>query len=666
MNEFKKPEDCQRENDGNTQITGAPFLQNPVPIAIFVGSESGQESDPAANKPVQLPGQLSATAPNASCRSLNCPQEPGLPSKLDKIAEIGPPNENQGDRGPVSIASSQHSAAGRYLHENFWEKFNATYLVYLIVVFQGLVVYFESSLYSGFLLPISSEYAELLAVIVLFITFNFGITMAKAALTQTLSIYYALKLTSKRGFSLSGCVFLQCSTFEKYQYTKSLSLNSVSRRELEKATILFILLDLMNLLSFATSIGIYSEDLRSQGKSVKCLNLVEAGAMIDKEFPTLEYAMGTAKYSFSQALGDFRADYSNTNTNQNNYSQFLLPPILLDSVNNHQQITGNGQSVKITSDCICVNSADYAKFQLFTGLNYTIFAKLTEGYQAAIPQYGLTSHSLHLNDYIEIVSSLSGPRFCSGDQSSNMPICLTKMYDYYKAVVAIEVTSDGTSASISTTNTSLVENVAKGDLNWLYFAVTTVITNETQILPQQSTGIINPLLKWGTTDLEGISPSLINEGMEILFAHAIKVGIQRTFKPSGELCNSEVISSQYATLYIALPSYIFGQLMSAIIVLLSLIQMVVCAMWYREKAPIFPAIRLAKEKGYFSLMVNNCAVFENADDLCNSENFTIWQGLDKTVRVGEDMGTVSDPITGNIIISKPRLVRPLVNGRYYQ
>ncbi|KAJ3267743.1 hypothetical protein HDV01_004289 [Terramyces sp. JEL0728] len=585
--------------------------------------------------------------------------------KLDKIAEIGPPMEQPYERGHVSEVSSQHNTAGRFLHENSWEKFTATQLVYLIIAFQGLVMYLESSLFSGFLLPISAQYAELLAVIALFIVFNFGITMAKVALTKVLSIYFALLLTSKRGFSLSGCIFLQCTTIEKFQYIKSLSLNSVSRRLLERATILFILLDFMNLFSFATAIGVYSDSLRSTGQKVKCLNLVEEGDFTDKEFPTLNYAMGCAKYSFAQAIGDFRSDFINNGLNQN-FSQFLMSPILLDSVNDHQQITGNGHAVKIISNCMCINVDDYEKFQLFTGLDSSIFANLYSAYQNTTPVYGLTSYAARKSNSIEITSSLAGPTVCSGNLITNMPICMTKLYDYAKATIAIEVTSDGTPASITTSNATLVQQLAAGNLDWLYFAVTRIITNETLILPRQSTGVINPLLKWTTTDMEGVTPSLINSGMEILFGHVIKVGMQRTFKPKGELCNSEIISTQYATLYIALPSYIFGQIMSGIIIFLSLLEIGVCAMWYREEAPITPAIRLATEKGYFSLMVNNCAVFENADDLCNSENFTIWQGLDKRVRVGEDMATIGDPMVGNIIISKPKLVRPLVNGRYYQ
>ncbi|KAJ3269970.1 hypothetical protein HDV01_000776 [Terramyces sp. JEL0728] len=580
----------------------------------------------------------------------------------ERLAEIDELDRNP-NISPISISSGQNMAAGRFLHENFGEKLKFTNIVYVNIVFQLLLGYMLYSLYTGFLFPISSQYAELLAVIVLFMLFVFAVWLTKLALTRVSAVSFAILLTSKSGFSLSSCVFLQLATYEKYQFTKSLSLNSISRRTLEKVSLVFVLLDGLNLLSLLTAFGVFSEELRSTTSDIKCVTFVEEGALTDKGFPTLNYAMGAAGYSFSAAIGDFRADYVESFNDPNNYSLFLMPPIILDTVSDHQQVIGDGFSVKIYSECMCVKDDDYGKFQLFTELQQVDFNQLINGYRASIPNYGLSSITLLNQNSIEVVSVFSGPTFCGGIAINNLPICKTKIHDYHHAQVMVTVKTDGTPSSISVTASNLISQSDTGDLSWLYFAMTRILNNSTLALPRQSNGLINPLLKWTTEDLQFVSTTLVGQGMEVLFAYILKAGIQRTYKPRGGLCTSFEISDKYATLYIAFPSFMIGLLQCVIIIIVSLLQGLACIKWYRGTSPIFPAIRLSQEKAYFSSMVNSSAVFENADDLCNAENFTIWQGLDKTVRLGEDLGTLDEPLVGNIIISKPKFVRPLINGR---
>ena len=86
--------------------------------------------------------------------------------------------------------------------------------------------------------------------------------------------------------------------------------------------------------------------------------------------------------------------------------------------------------------------------------------------------------------------------------------------------------------------------------------------------------------------------------------------------------------------------------------------------WMLNSSPAGPAIRAVKESIYFTTLLSDSNLGDNIRGLCNAQTFSIWQALDVRVRVGEHVESIDEDV-GHITMDKPKMVRPLVNGRKY-
>jgi hypothetical protein len=85
-----------------------------------------------------------------------------------------------------------------------------------------------------------------------------------------------------------------------------------------------------------------------------------------------------------------------------------------------------------------------------------------------------------------------------------------------------------------------------------------------------------------------------------------------------------------------------------------------------SSVPISPAIRLAKEKSYLTVLLST----QNGELMTQtmgglSETNEIWSKLDIVVRVRETLTTKNDPGQGCIAMGRPRIVTELSYTKRY-
>ncbi|KAJ3256561.1 hypothetical protein HK103_005304 [Boothiomyces macroporosus] len=566
-----------------------------------------------------------------------------------------------------SVASSVFNTNRflKELHEPISLKFRVCFTVFWSIGWQILLIILYGYLNRGLIFPSDSNLSQLVVNVVVFFGKIAGIYFAHSSVTLCVSIYFAIRLTSPEGYSIIPCIYVRQHTLKKITMVKSLTLNSPCRSALQNINKLYIFLDFMNLLALFVNMGIYTDSMRTQAAPVNCIIYKPQPSTLDRNFPTLNYAMGVAKTSFSASIGYMRADLPIGN--QGNSSKFVMIPSLIDAAQDHQVIIGYGHSMNVSSQCICASTVNSPVFNQLSYLNNTVFDSMTSRVTAISPSQGMVNYVSNYGDYIQLTTFLAGYNIC-GEDLSISPLCITTVFNYYLSVINVEIVTDGTSASLAPIGATIESNISPGSLADIEPALSSILggTLSSNLLPKESSGKINPLLKWSTVDLQQISFGRISSGMEVLVSYLIRTGIQRTFRPFGTKCPTTLVNESQTTMYLSDSSTIIGYVMSAVLVILGVLQFYVVGLWLARKDPILPALRLFQEKQYFVVMVNSSAVVEEIDDLCNAENYRIWQAADKKLRMGEDLATVSDPDSGTITLGKPKLIHPFKSGRNYQ
>ena len=143
-------------------------------------------------------------------------------------------------------------------------------------------------------------------------------------------------------------------------------------------------------------------------------------------------------------------------------------------------------------------------------------------------------------------------------------------------------------------------------------------------------------------------------------AMMIKVGITRTYSVSGTSCTQNLEDAFKTTLNISNMGLTLGMIFAVCELFLTVASIVGCIPWFLYKDPVIPAIRLVSDRTYFNIMLCKNSTGNLLRIIGSTADRTdIWPKLDMEVRVGENIQTVSDQDTGEIIVDKPKLVTSL-------
>jgi hypothetical protein len=146
----------------------------------------------------------------------------------------------------------------------------------------------------------------------------------------------------------------------------------------------------------------------------------------------------------------------------------------------------------------------------------------------------------------------------------------------------------------------------------------------------------------------------------------LKVGITRTYSVQGASCVQNLEDSFKTTLNITETGFTLGIAFVIFELFLAFVSILGCVPWFLHKDPVLPAIRLVSDQTYFNVMLCKNSTGNLLRIIgATADKTDIWPKLDIEVRVGENIQTVSDPDSGEIIVDRPKLVTSLSWSKCY-
>ena len=228
--------------------------------------------------------------------------------------------------------------------------------------------------------------------------------------------------------------------------------------------------------------------------------------------------------------------------------------------------------------------------------------------------------------------------------------------------------TDGTPASIAIKSVKVREVNEPANMTWLRTALHNYLGGElsTISLLQTFPGATSPLLWWTTTNMQFVSASLLEAGLETTFVMLMRQAFQRSFATSAERCVQNVLIPTQLTAHITTFGFTFGIVFVIGLLIVNLVCFLAALPWVISTHPIHPAIRLASEHTYFSFMAVSHLTQSVVQGVSSANNvMEVWPKLDFSVRVGESIHTKEDPEYGKISIDKPKMVTNFVKGKQY-
>jgi hypothetical protein len=594
------------------------------------------------------------------------PYEPTSPTGAESQKMLEAPGLAEKKRSKASMASStgsQSARNGREISETFSNKIYEMKWCLSAIVVNALLLSFVNSLSTGILVDVSQKtvgtYGGVLYVIVLL----FSNIMTIRAMDNGFAAFFG-NLLSSTGSSMAVCGFAQISSYRKLGYAGELSLNSSIRKTLVRLSYFWIVIELMKLLTPLPATALLNEVVRTDFGTTNCIEFTQDGVPVDRSWPTLEVESGVAELIFGSSIGVLRSEV----TDPLPATTAVIGPQLLGAVGDGDTIVGNGFVADIVTECQCSpgpNIEDLRKVGVpveFLNATVTLASKHSESNEI-VGISVITKGSDSMNVTLVLVNS----PVCGGYKMLTYPVCKTKFDNHRYGTIEMQYMTDGTPASIAQEVVRAREVEQNADIeNWMYTAMLNLYGSQVSAmkLPGTVPGMMNPLLYWTSSDLVAINVALVEAGLETFFTIILRAAIQRSYTTKGATCVRNIVVEDQSMM----SSLSYG-IQSGLALLI--IQQILCTLsafafipWLINSSPATPAIRAVKENAYFTTLLADSNFSENIRGLCNAPTFAIWQALDATVKVGESVESMEEDV-GHIVMEKPKLVRPLVNGRKY-
>ncbi|KAI9356228.1 hypothetical protein DFJ73DRAFT_641146 [Zopfochytrium polystomum] len=516
-------------------------------------------------------------------------------------------------------------------------------------------------------LPVDASLVQHYGGVTLEIVLLYSNVLTMKGLKHGASVIFGYALSSKRGFSLAACGFLQTSSFKKSRFAQSLSLTSPSRKLLQRISVVWVAVELLKLITPFCAIALYAESHGAFNDFSDCVYFVQDKRFIpvDRQWPTLAVEVGVAEYVFGTSLGIMRSEQTDEIK-----TTAIFPPALRSSLNDGDTIIGLGFTADISTECVCstgVNASDIVT----AGVDSAQVNEAMEKYHDLAGMTGITFGISAENQTLRISNILSGAAVCGGNVGARLLlplVCSTTISNHRSAQVEVAFRTDGTSASITPDVVEMISDIGPADVDtWLLFAMTKILEGPVSAfpLPPQTPGSVSPLLWWTTPNLIAVDRAMVEAGIETMYAILFKAAIQRTYVAKATQCpRKNMLTSHMSTITIRKEGMICAMLILAVQVVVSAFSVAMFGLWLASPDPIGPAVRATREFVYFMALFSSSTLACNMCELGNGASYAIWQELDVVARIGEALHSLDMPV-GQLVVDKPSMVRALKNGRKY-
>ncbi|KAI9336381.1 hypothetical protein BDR26DRAFT_897118 [Obelidium mucronatum] len=567
-----------------------------------------------------------------------------------------------------SLASNGSLSGGltRELTETWSTIMKKSKFTVLSVILNGCLLGLLYSVRDGLVLNIQASLVNQFGGIILLLVLLICNIVTIWSLNDAGSCIFGFFLSRGQGFSFAVCGYLHVPPLAKMQFAQSLSLTSKYRKNLSRAAFVWIIVEMLKVLTPIGAISLTAEKYATFNDVSDCIYFAQDKKLkpIDRKWPNLDTESGVAEYVFGTSLGIMRSEVPGVNI-----TTAMYPPSLISVVNNGDLIQGLGFTVDISSTCSCARNLSEMGL-VAAGVDRSHVNQVIQEYLNMNRAPGITFGVVVHNDSIVISNVFSGyGTICGGIRSTPL-VCSTTLWNHQKALLEVTFMTDGTTASIAPDKVNLVAHTGPADVKtWLSFAINSLLGGpvSSYLTPPTVPGSLAPLLWWTTPNLIAIDRAIVEAGLETTYAILFKGAIQRVYTAEGTQCPRKNIIASFESMVTILPSgYSTLVVLLAIQMIVSFLSMLTFGVWLLAPFPIGPAVRATQEPIYLiTLLQSSCNVGIGLNDLCNAETYAIWQKLDVRCRIGESIATMEEDV-GKIVMDKPSLVRKLKNGKKYR
>jgi hypothetical protein len=566
-------------------------------------------------------------------------------------------------KASVGSASTRgHVLLSREISETFSTKIYEMKWCFAAIAINALLLFWIAELPKGMIVPIEPQYVAKVGGVIVEIILLIANVLALQAMDTGLQAYFGFILSSE-GISMAVCGFCQTPSYSKWSYANELSLNSSVRKRLSKLSYMWLLVELLKLLTPFPATSLRARVVTADSGSSPCIEFNQDGAIVDRNWPNFQVEAGLAELIFGNSIGELRSQMDV------NITRFIMGPQLIGAVNDGDTLAGNGYVTDILTSCLC-SAGSNATFYERVHVNPSLSQQLSDLVNAVADDSRNLAivHALENDgEEVNITAIMIHTPLCGGFDVPHFPVCKTVINNHRKAVIEVRYMTDGTPASIAQEN-SVVRSVGEkvSISKWLYPAFQNIFETDisVQYFPSTVPGMLAPLMYWTSPDLIAMDKAMIEGGLETYYVIMMRAAIQRSYGHDGTSCirNAEVPGLASMTM----SDYGVNVAIVALVLQLtaSVLSVGFFVPWILSSSPASPAIRAVRDIIYFTTLLSDSNFSDHIRGLCNAPTYAIWQGLDITVRVGEGLDSVENEV-GHITMDKPKLVRPLVNGRQY-
>jgi len=571
--------------------------------------------------------------------------------KAQSRASVG----SSGSRGGVLRFSREISETfSSRLYEMKWN--------FLSVIINALLLLWVIKLPEGMLVPLPPSSVQKVGGVIVEIILLIANVFAIKAMDHGLEAYFG-HILSTRGISMAVCGFAQTPSYLKWSYSNELSLNSSVRKSLNKLSYIWLLVEFLKLLTPFPATALRSEVVKADSGNTPCIEFNQQGQPSDRQWPTFEVEAGVAELIFGNSIGELRSQMDV------NITRAVTGPQLIGAVNDGDTLAGKGFVANLLTHCRCTTGNASTNFEKLgvTPSRVQDFMNKVNYVDATTDNLAIVNMLENLGDSINITAALIHSPLCGGFGVKQYPVCKTTIDEHMEAIIEVQYMTDGTPASIAQAQSHVREVTKKANIDrWLYQSLVNIYQGDltVQYLPATVPGMLAPLMYWTSPDLIAIDMSMVEAGLETLYVIMMRGAIQRSYGHDGSTCIRNAEVEGVATM--TMQSYGVTAAVVALVLQLiaSFFSLFMFVPWLMSDCPSGPAIRAVKDNIYFTTLLADSNFSDHIRGLCNAPSYAIWQGLDIVVRVGESIESVEEEV-GHITMDKPKLVRPMVNGRKY-
>ncbi|KAJ3238598.1 hypothetical protein HDU81_007518 [Chytriomyces hyalinus] len=567
----------------------------------------------------------------------------------------------------ISIGMSRWPNA-QEVSETVATKLIALKLILFSLVLNALLFAFGYAMSAQLQINLPPQLVHVTCAVVMLICILVTNFLTVHALDLGFAVFATMLLTRKKGFSMAICGYIQTPPIKRLSFAQSLSLNSTCRRPLERVSYVWLILESLKFICLICATGILDSNVRSLANAIGCIQFSgKHSALRDKTYPTLESAAGVAEFMFGTALGCMRSEGS---TCSEDGSEFVFGPQLAGVVGSGDTIVGEGFAMSILSECQCTElGVRHVQSGLLSQKDLDILL---------LPRVNANAYILRLNSVLNQTASpatvetnivYANTAACGGVSPRVVPICHTIIKNIRDVLTLNTFQTDGTTASIALVHSQVVGPPIEKLHPITDYAVTWSLNNIWPVtspheLITNIPGLVNALIYWTTPDLKAVDPTLFPLGIETLHAIILRSGLQRSLSSYGARCVRKIDRTDVTQITFSRPGLAAVYIVAGVQFTISLLALSLASVWLLSASPFGPVLRIVTRPMYFVAVLSDSPFWNVLIGTGNAQKHVLWQQLDVIVRMGEALETVGESI-GRIRMERPKLVKPLENGRMY-